>query len=67
MDGFTYEQTFGGWHVCDVCGVRVSNALTHTEWHEGLTEVLRKLTETDPEGWRLFNFNLWPVEELEER
>lgn len=61
MDGFTYEQTFGGWHVCDICGARVSHELTHVAWHEGLTEALMKLTETYPEGWRLFNFNLWPV------
>lgn len=34
MDGFTYEQTAGGWSVCDICGVRVSHELTHQAWHE---------------------------------
>jgi hypothetical protein len=62
MDGFTYENMPGGWSVCDVCGVRVSEELKHSEWHGGLDEVLRILTATRPEGWRLLNFNLWPVD-----
>jgi hypothetical protein len=34
MDGFTYENMPGGWSVCDVCGVRVSEELKHLAWHE---------------------------------
>jgi hypothetical protein len=34
MDGFTYENVPGGWLVCDVCGVRVSEELKHQAWHE---------------------------------
>jgi hypothetical protein len=39
MDGFTYENMPGGWSVCDVCGVRVSEELKHQAWHEALGQI----------------------------
>lgn len=59
MDGFTYEQTAGGWHVCDICGVRVSDEAKHTAWHRGLTAALIGM-QGAAGGWRIgIGFN-WP-------
>lgn len=55
MDGFTYENTVGGWHVCEICGVRVSDPEKHTNWHDGLTELLHALMRTHFDGALDFN------------
>lgn len=36
MDGYTYENTAGGWSMCDRCGLRVSDEQLHDEWHKNL-------------------------------
>jgi hypothetical protein len=33
MDGFTYENTTGGWHMCNECGARVSDTEKHRASH----------------------------------
>jgi hypothetical protein len=35
-DGYTYENTVGGWSMCDICGVRVTDKEKHTAWHLAL-------------------------------
>jgi hypothetical protein len=42
MDGYTYEQPAGGWHMCDRCGVRVSDEVKHDAFHKRLGLVLAR-------------------------
>lgn len=60
MDGFTYEQTAGGWSVCDICGVRVSDEVKHTKWHAALTHALLNATGGI---WVMTGWNVPPAKE----
>ncbi len=39
-EGYTYENQAGGWSMCDICGVRVTDTGKHTDWHRVLMRAI---------------------------
>lgn len=44
-DGYTYENTFGGWQMCDRCGARVSDYQLHDLWHFNLNLAINQAAQ----------------------